>query len=47
MNRNANGADRWAIGFLALGVIARLFVFIAGRSRGADAAGLPASPPLH
>ena len=36
-----------AIGFLALGVIARLFVFIAGRSRGADAAGLPASPPLH
>ena len=34
-----------AVGFFALGLIARLFVFVAGRS-GADA-GLPASPPLH
>ena len=36
-----------AIGFFGLALMARLFVTVAGRHRGADTAGLPASPPLH
>ena len=36
-----------AIGFFALGLIAWVLVAVARRHRGADTAGLPATPPLH